>query len=103
MPSPVEKIKDESHGLRGKIQETIESEATHLSEDDATLIKFHGSYQQDDRDLRVKRKQEGLDKAWSFMVRTKCPGGDITAEQLQELMAGGLELATLEGSLGGTV
>lgn len=104
MPSPVEKIKDESCGLRGTIQETLASDATHLGEEDATLIKFHGSYQQDDRDLRVERKKEGLDKAWSFMVRTKCPGGDVTAERYlildrlaDEVGNGTLRITTRQG------
>ena len=45
------------------------------------LLKFHGSYQQDDRDTRRERKKQGLDRAWQFMVRTKFPGGRLTAEQ----------------------
>ncbi len=77
----VEEIKMESHGLRGHIEETLQSEATHFGEEEFQLLKFHGSYQQDDRDLRSKRRAEGLDKAWQFMVRSKIPGGDLTAEQ----------------------
>src|SRR5690606_11018163 len=57
------------------------SNATHFEEEDFQLLKFHGTYQQDDRDLRSKRKAEGLEKAWQFMVRSKIPGGDLTAEQ----------------------
>jgi len=77
----VEEIKDQSRGLRGTIEDTLASEATHFSEDDFQLLKFHGTYQQDDRDLRVERKRAGLDKAWSFMVRSKIPSGDLTAAQ----------------------
>jgi len=77
----VEEIKDESRGLRGTIVPTLQSDATHFSEDDYQLLKFHGTYQQDDRDLRIERKRAGLDKAWSFMVRSKMPGGECTAEQ----------------------
>ncbi len=77
----VEEIKDESRGLRGTIVETLTSDATHFSDDDYQLLKFHGTYQQDDRDLRKERKAAGLDKAWSFMVRSKMPSGECTAEQ----------------------
>jgi sulfite reductase (ferredoxin) len=78
----VEQIKDQSRQLRGTIEPTLADPAsTHFTEDDYQLLKFHGTYQQDDRDLRVPRKKEGLDKAWSFMVRTKQPGGKITAAQ----------------------
>ena len=80
--NPVETIKDASQQLRGTIVPTLANpEASHFSEEDYQLLKFHGTYQQDDRDLRNARKKEGLDKAWSFMVRTKQPGGRITAEQ----------------------
>jgi len=76
-----EDLKKGSRGLRGHIRETLQSEATHFEEEEFLLLKFHGSYQQDDRDLRRQRKAEGLDKAWQFMVRSKIPGGDLTAEQ----------------------
>lgn len=86
MPSPVEGIKEKSRGLRGTLLETINNESlTHFSEEDAQLLKFHGSYQQDDRDLRNKMKAEGKDKAWIFMIRTKTPGGSVTAKQYLEM------------------
>lgn len=81
MAGNVEDIKRNSRGLRGRIGETLRSNATHFEEEDFQLLKFHGTYQQDDRDLRSKRKAEGLEKAWQFMVRSKIPGGDLTAEQ----------------------
>ena len=77
----VEDIKIESDQLRGNILETIESGATHFDESGYQLMKFHGSYQQDDRDLRKERRKAKLDKAWSFMIRSKMPGGRLTAEQ----------------------
>jgi len=77
----VEEIKAESHALRGDIQDTLLGEASHFSEQEYQLLKFHGTYQQDDRDLRVERKKQNLDKAWIFMVRSKLPGGALTAEQ----------------------
>ena len=48
---------------------------------DTKLTKFHGIYQQDDRDLREERQQQGLEKAYSFMIRVRVPGGVSTAEQ----------------------
>ncbi|HEY0736534.1 MAG TPA: NADPH-dependent assimilatory sulfite reductase hemoprotein subunit, partial [Herpetosiphonaceae bacterium] len=81
-PSKVEELKLESQGLAGDLWEELADESSdRISEDSYQLLKFHGSYQQDDRDLRRERKQQGLDRAWSFMVRTKFPGGRLTAEQ----------------------
>ena len=81
-PSKVEELKLTSEGLAGNIQEEIGDLSTdRVSEDTYQLLKFHGSYQQDDRDERKARKQQGLDRKWEFMVRTKFPGGRLTAEQ----------------------
>jgi len=78
----VEEIKDQSRSLRGRIAETLQTPgATHFEEEEYQLLKFHGSYQQDERDLRNERKKAGLDKAWQFMIRSKIPGGRMTAEQ----------------------
>ncbi len=78
----VEDIKLASHGLRGQIAgQFADSSLSHITEDSAVLLKHHGSYQQDDRDVRAERSKAKLDKAWSFMVRTKMPGGRITAKQ----------------------
>src|ERR1700683_1940275 len=77
----VEEIKCESAALRGTIQETLLGEAPRFSDDEYQLLKFHGTYQQDDRDQRVPRKRQHLDKAWMFMVRSKLPGGALSAHQ----------------------
>src|ERR1700752_2706436 len=77
----VEEIKTESRALRGTIRETLLGEESHFSEEEFQLLKFHGTYQQDDRDQRTRRKQQNLDKAWIFMVRSKLPGGALTAAQ----------------------
>ncbi|MFK5923132.1 MAG: NADPH-dependent assimilatory sulfite reductase hemoprotein subunit [Verrucomicrobiota bacterium] len=77
----VEEIKRKSVGLRGEIVETIVSGASHFEDAEYQLLKFHGSYQQDDRDLRSERRKAKLDKAWSMMVRSKMPGGRMTAKQ----------------------
>ncbi len=82
MSNPVEEIKEKSRQLRGTIVPTLlDPTKDHFSEEDYQLLKFHGTYQQDDRDLRVERKKQGLDKAWMFMIRTKTPGGALTAAQ----------------------
>jgi sulfite reductase beta subunit-like hemoprotein len=78
----VEDIKLASLGLRGQIAEQFADTAlTHVPDDTNILMKFHGSYQQDDRDLRTQLSKEKKDKAWSFMVRSKMPGGRISSEQ----------------------
>ncbi len=79
--SKVEHLKEASAYLRGTLAEEVASAPASISEDAATLLKFHGSYQQDDRDQRLARKREGLEKAYSFMVRVRMPGGRITADQ----------------------
>lgn len=80
--SKVEHIKVNNDGLGGLLfEEILDATTDHISEDAYQLLKFHGSYQQDDRDLRKERKKQGLDRAWQFMVRTKTPGGRMTAEQ----------------------
>ncbi|NJP04456.1 MAG: NADPH-dependent assimilatory sulfite reductase hemoprotein subunit [Chloroflexaceae bacterium] len=80
--SKVEQLKRASEGLGGMLIDEIQDLSTdHISEEAYQLLKFHGSYQQDDRDQRKERKQQQRDRAWQFMVRTKCPGGRMTAEQ----------------------
>ncbi|MFL1460814.1 NADPH-dependent assimilatory sulfite reductase hemoprotein subunit [Roseococcus sp. DSY-14] len=81
--SPAEDIKRGSHGLRGPI--AAELDASHakggLSEAAYTLLKFHGTYEQHDRDTATARKQAGEDKDWSFMVRVRAPAGRLSAAQ----------------------
>jgi sulfite reductase (ferredoxin) len=79
--SEVELLKEGSNHLRGTIKETLEGDASHFSEDEYQLLKFHGIYQQDDRDMRVIARKEGRDKEWIMMIRAKIPGGNLTAEQ----------------------
>ncbi|KAG9290216.1 hypothetical protein G9A89_022192 [Geosiphon pyriformis] len=75
-------LKVESRFLRGTIVQGLEDTSTGaLSEADTKLTKFHGIYQQDDRDLRDERKAQGLEKAYSFMVRVRVPGGVSTSDQ----------------------
>ena len=75
-------IKEESHLLRGGIAEGLTHvETGAIAEDDTQLLKFHGSYMQDDRDLRGERAKKKLEKAFSFMIRLRIPGGVVTPAQ----------------------
>jgi sulfite reductase (NADPH) hemoprotein beta-component len=81
-PSPVEKIKADSRFLRGTIVDSLQDPVTGaLRESDAQLLKFHGSYQQDHRDVREERRLQKLEPAWSFMVRLRLPGGVCSTKQ----------------------
>ncbi len=78
----VENIKAKSRHLRGTLQESLGDPLTRaLRADDTHLLKFHGSYQQDDRDLRDERRLQKLEPAFSFMLRTRLPGGVCTPKQ----------------------
>jgi sulfite reductase (NADPH) hemoprotein beta-component len=80
--SPIEKIKKESRGLRGSIVNGLADEITGaISEDDQAVIKFHGMYQQDDRDVREERAEKKLERLYSFMIRLRLPGGFLTPQQ----------------------
>ncbi|MEO8010048.1 MAG: assimilatory sulfite reductase (NADPH) hemoprotein subunit [Dokdonella sp.] len=80
--STVEHIKQASQRLRGTLRESLgDAHTGAIRADDTALIKFHGSYQQDDRDLREERRQQKLEPAYSFMIRTRTPGGVVTPQQ----------------------
>jgi sulfite reductase (NADPH) hemoprotein beta-component len=80
--SAVERIKLASDGLRGTLKESLHDELTgSLREDDQSLVKFHGMYQQDDRDRREERSAKKLEWLYSYMIRLRLPGGFITPEQ----------------------
>jgi sulfite reductase (ferredoxin) len=79
--SKVEVAKRTGRHLRGTITETLTSDRTHFGGDDVALLKFHGTYQQDDRDARKMLEAAGLEKAYSFMVRIAIPAGQITGDQ----------------------
>jgi sulfite reductase (NADPH) hemoprotein beta-component len=77
-----EGIKEASRYLRGTIADGLRQAITGaISEDDAQLTKFHGTYLQDDRDLRPERRKKKLEQAYSFMVRVRVPGGVCTPAQ----------------------
>lgn len=79
--SKVEGFKEASLGLYGEIAPELASDSPSFSDPQVQLLKHHGTYQQDDRDTRTERKKEGLDKDYKMMLRTKFPGGAITADQ----------------------
>ncbi|HEY9253440.1 MAG TPA: assimilatory sulfite reductase (NADPH) hemoprotein subunit [Stenotrophomonas sp.] len=82
----VEDIKSASRRLRGSLLDSLADPVTGaLREDDQTLIKYHGSYQQDDRDLRDERRRQKLEPAYQFMIRTRTPGGVVTPTQWLQL------------------
>lgn len=77
-----ETIKTESHLLRGTIAQDLADTSTGaISEANGQLTKFHGLYLQDDRDLRLALKKAGQEKAFSFMLRVRLPGGRATSQQ----------------------
>ena len=79
-------LKEESHFLRGTIADGLTHvETGAISDDDTQLIKFHGSYMQDDRDVRGERAKKKLEKAFSFMIRLRLPGGLVSPEQWLKL------------------
>jgi sulfite reductase (NADPH) hemoprotein beta-component len=80
--SAIEKIKESSEHLRGTLQKSLRDEITGaIREDDQAVIKFHGMYQQDDRDRREERAAKKLERLYSFMIRLRLPGGFLTPEQ----------------------
>ncbi|MCQ4166511.1 assimilatory sulfite reductase (NADPH) hemoprotein subunit [Tahibacter harae] len=97
-----EKLKADSNLLRGTLKQSLADAHTgSLRENDQVLLKFHGSYQQDDRDLREERRLQKLEPDYSFMIRTRTPGGVATPQQWLQLDAiatryatGGLRLTT---------
>ena len=77
-----ERIKEASDYLRGTLAEGLREEITGaIIEDDAQLVKFHGMYLQDDRDLRPERTRKKMEKAFAFMIRVRIPGGVLTPGQ----------------------
>jgi sulfite reductase (NADPH) hemoprotein beta-component len=84
--SEVEHVKDASNYLRGTLAESILTPLTGaLNPDDTHLIKFHGSYQQTDRDLDSERKRQKLEPLYSLMIRVRVPGGIATSAQWERM------------------
>ncbi len=86
----VEAVKAASRGLRGSLPEEFANGDAFLTDEAKTLIKFHGSYQQEDRDERKGERGDRGEKYYQFMIRTRIPGGQMSAEQylLHDALAG---------------
>ena len=101
----VEEIKRSSQGLRGSIPEELASPVDHFGEEAIQLLKFHGVYQQDDRDARKSARESGAGRDFSFMIRTKSPGGYLPADfylavdRLTDLFGNGSIRITTRGAL----
>ena len=100
----LELIKQSSDGLRGDIARELVDGSDQVTDATSKLLKFHGTYLQDDRDARKERRQQGLGKRYIFMVRNRIPGGKITARQFlgeldiaDELGNGTLRITTRQG------
>ncbi len=84
--APNEPLKLGSDFLRGTIVDGLQDPVTgNISEGDAQLIKFHGCYVQDDRDLRQERLKQKLEPLYSFLIRVRMAGGVCTPAQWLEL------------------
>lgn len=105
--TPVEGFKADSNYLRGDIGPELGDGTDHFGKSSEQLLKFHGTYQQDDRDFRAASRGAGgakADKAFMFMVRTRVPGGKLTAAQMlaeldlgDEVANGTLRITTRQG------
>lgn len=101
--STPEEIKLASNYLRGELPTELANGAPDFGHDSIVLLKFHGIYQQDDRDTRRARASKRLPLDYSCMVRAAIPGGHITPEQwlaldqVAELADGTLRLTTRQG------
>lgn len=77
-----EYIKENSNYLRGTITDDLKNKITNgFSGDNISLIRFHGMYQQDDRDIRIERNEQKLEPRYAMMLRCRLPGGVISSKQ----------------------
>jgi sulfite reductase (ferredoxin) len=101
----VEELKRTSRGLRGDLPEELAAPTDHFSEGSVQLLKYHGIYQQDDRDARKGARETGAGKDFSFMIRTKNPGGFLPAafylgmDRISDAFANGTIRVTTRGAL----
>lgn len=99
-----EDVKRASAGLRGTLAASLADPGSPFGDDDAVVLKFHGIYQQDDRDVRSERRARGLGQDWIYMIRSAIPGGVVTPEQYlvfdalaDEVGNGTLRITTRQG------
>src|SRR5262245_56534757 len=102
--SAAETVKLNSHFLRGTISQELQDPSDKFNKDNSALLKFHGTYQQDDRENRVKQEGGKSLRQYIFMVRSAVPGGKLTSEQLlgeldmcDELGNGTLRITSRQG------
>lgn len=82
LPSDVERIKEESNYLRGALKESfLHRLSGKIPEHDESIMKFHGSYMQNNRDLRNERQKQKLEPAYQFLLRIRMAGGMATPDQ----------------------
>ena len=81
-PNTVEVLKNDSDYLRGDIAEELVDENDFFGKGSIQLLKHHGTYEQDDRDVRGQVREDGSKKRFIYMVRTRIPGGVLTSDQL---------------------
>ena len=99
----VEDVKRASGHLRGALADELAAETDEFDHDSVVLLKFHGIYQQDDRDVRRARRAKRLPLDHSCMVRAAVPGGRLTGEQwlaldrVADLADGTMRLTTRQG------
>lgn len=85
MVTAVEGVKTDSEHLRGSLADELQQPTASFSADSGQLLKFHGIYQQDDRDHRRKLRIAKADLAYSCMVRCSVPGGVLQPDQWAEI------------------
>jgi sulfite reductase (ferredoxin) len=101
----VEALKRTSQGLRGSIPDELASPADHFSDEAIQLLKYHGVYEQDDRDARKSARESGAGRDYSCMIRTRSPGGILPAamylavDRLTDLYGNGTVRVTTRGAL----
>src|SRR5688500_15390107 len=79
--SKVEQVKEESRGLRGSLAAQVAQDTDLFGAEAPNLLKFHGVYQQEDRDARKAARQGQGSKQHMMMIRSRIPGGALTADQ----------------------
>jgi sulfite reductase (ferredoxin) len=101
----VEALKRASQGLRGTIPDELASPVDHFSEEAYQLLKYHGVYQQDDRDARKSARESGAGRDYSCMIRTRSPGGILpgpfylAVDRLTEVFGNDTIRVTTRGAL----
>ena len=89
----VEDIKRSSNYLRGAISQELDNDVASVSNESEQILKFHGIYAQDNRDVRRERAVKGEELDYIFMIRVGVPGGRLTTDQWLALDAAASDVA----------